>query len=394
MTLRVAQVPPPAAGQDWSYTIPGNYVEDVVGVAATLTTKLAVTTIPDETGNGHTATVIAGNKSTLGAPGPYAGGANNFALFGNGDVTSHNAFAEAVAANVFNVANGTLECLVNVSTHNPALTDGNGWGALDNGATVVRVGYGSDRNSSADPVPLALVSNGSFRTITSPGSLSRNAWHSIALTWDGTTFRLYIDGVAAGTHTGDMPIWSQGQPFIGSQEINNPVYGSQAACAFYGTTLTAGQIAAHFAALSSWTAYRTAVLADSPIAFWGLNTNPGGPSRTVALDITDGTHVVEEIPSGFASAGNVGTYAYSWQSQLGGNTQTPTQSTTTVAIPDLILPPGYTIGTRTLDIGATDQWSNISVWWNDTFQTGVGFQDRYEYPPGVHLVYRQAAGVP
>jgi hypothetical protein len=363
------QATTPAAGHDWSFVVPGQWTATLIGITATLVTGPAVTTLPDETGNGHTATLVAGNLSVAGAQGPYAAGAANYAVFGPGTFASADQYASAGASAAFSVAAGTIECLINLPTHVTGLSEGNGWGVMDNGGTIVRLGLGTDISSVADPAPLQLVSNGAFRAIVGGGTVSRNVWHSLALTWDGITFAIYIDGVAAGTHAGDMPAWALPFPFLASTVVNNPHYGLHASDAYYGAALTPAQLQTHFNARGSWTAYRAAVLADTPVAFWGLNTVVSGPSRKVDLRITDGTRIVGEYPANFPAT-TAPAFIWSWQVLGSGALSTTDGTTNTVPIPAMTLPAGYVIGSNTLDLAGTDRWGPITLWFDDG--TGPG----------------------
>lgn len=372
MAIRTVSAPIPAAGVDWSYVVPGQWWPKLIGVTARLITGTPVTTIPDETGNGHTASLIGGNLSIEGAQGPYAAGVNNYSVFDQSTAGSSNAYAQPLGSAAFNVAAGTIESLIYIPTHAAGNQEGNGWGATDSGGVIVRIGIGTDSTSVTDPAAINVVTNGTFRTLVAPGTVSRNAWHSLALTWDGVTLAAYIDGNAAGTHAGDMPVWGTGRPFLAGQAVNNSHHGYHASDAFYGAALSGAQLAAHFAARGSWTAYRAAVLADSPIAFWGLNTVVSGPSRNVVLRVTNGTATVAQYPASFPAT-TAQAFTWSWQALGPGALSSTDGAVNSVAIPAVNVAPGYVISARTLDLAATDQWGPITLWFDDG-TTGGGAQ--------------------
>jgi concanavalin A-like lectin/glucanase superfamily protein len=55
------------------------------------------------------------------------------------------------------------------------------------------------RKSSGDKLQAILFFGGSPTTITSSASINDNAWHHVALTYDGSNMKLYIDGVEDGS---------------------------------------------------------------------------------------------------------------------------------------------------------------------------------------------------
>ena len=85
-------------------------------------------------------------------------------------------------------------------------------------------------------------------TISGSRNLANGAWHQIALTFDGTTARMYSDGIPDGTvaTTGAATAlaWSIGHDVQNIEYFN----GSIDEVAIYPTTLTPAQIAAHYAA--------------------------------------------------------------------------------------------------------------------------------------------------
>lgn len=107
-------------------------------------------------------------------------------------------------------------------------------------AMLMAIGTGSDRNFSlyADITTGAPVFNftqgsGVFRGVTSSTGLSAGVWHLISATYDGTTQRIFLNGVAKGTNavsgSPDSPpvnshfcIGALGSNTLG---VNNPANG-------------------------------------------------------------------------------------------------------------------------------------------------------------------------
>ncbi len=148
-------------------------------------------------------------------------------------------------------------------------------------------------------------------------------------------------------------------------------------------TFSAGAIAAAYAARGSFAAYSFLFGGGFSQVYYHLDETTTGPGRTPALEITDGTTTTVRIPDGFTAQTTPGPYQFTWLPTASSDTRDPSGTITTSAMPQLVLPGGYTVGTRTPDLQPADQWSNINVWWDDNIQ-----QSRVpiDYPPGARLV--------
>lgn len=142
--------------------------------------------------------------------------------------------------------------------------------------------------SAGVPMFDACVAAGTATRITSSGgALTVGTWHHIVGTYDGSNMRLYVDGAlvagptAIATGAGNGGIYIGG---AGSTYWNGSLYG----CAFYPVALSAQQVANHYAwgtssavtndatyGQTTSSPYRTAILADSPLAWWRQN-DPSG----------------------------------------------------------------------------------------------------------------------
>ena len=87
------------------------------------------------------------------------------------------------------------------------------------------------------------------------------------------------------------------------------------------------------------------------------------------MEITDGTNIVGLYP---APQGSPGIDLYSWIVDLADNSVSPQSNQITTSIPALVLPGGYTIGSRTPAMASSDQWSNVAIWWNDNQDPNLG----------------------
>lgn len=391
MTLRTVAIPAPPAGQDFFTVVPGQYLYDVTGITATLNTGGGPPTVlVDASGNGFDGTYTG---VPLSVPGLVPGDAATD-WSGPPSATAHVPFGvidwtadwtvewwaqgvQGAQASALYVVNGTDP------TYTTQLTvDVNALGVV----TVQQV-------TSAVTVDSWGTA---FFAVPTPGDP-----HYIVATYTAGTgaIAVYVDGAAVPTFdagpgpfslAGLTDIYLPAPPSAGN--FAGPTVEDE--LAIYGAALSAGQVATHYAAgLVDIATYETAVLADAPAAYYHLDDASAGGPRQVALFVATSTGLVELIPTGFAEIDPGGPAMYSWQPNLPASSQTPSGSLTTVAIPRLLLPAGYTVGSDTLDIGVDDQWSDITLWWDDTAMLMGVDLNPYEYPPGVTLVYTPP-GVP
>ena len=371
MAVRVVNLGPFTAGHDWSFIVPGQWYPYLYGVTASLTTATPVTSLPDETGNGNTATLTVGsNQFVSGAPGPYVGGTQDYSVQHlGGDSGVNQAYAVTGILSSLGPATWTEEAWANVQ-----LLQNLGSDIMGITDTTFATEYTSMTvaNNANDPYGIRMTINNAT-VFTVPNVAARNQWHLIAITYDGANANFYRDGVLVGGPSAIVPTLSGNQirVHVGGNRFSGTPRGFVGATAFYGAALTAGQLAAHAAANSSWSAYRAAVLADTPIGLWGLNTIPSGPNRIVTLTITDGTNTVAQFPASFAAA-TASSFIWSWQA-LGPGAQSSTDGQiNSVPIPELAIAAGYQIGVKTLDLAGTDVWSQVTIWFDDGTGGGPG----------------------
>lgn len=387
MALQVVRVPDPPAGTDWSYAIPGIYLEDVIGVSATLATATTFSGVMhDSSGNGND-----GGYELFGSPSPL----------GPGFLTGANAatwtFFTGPGPSRYGSIFSGIDCGAAFSFDvwakvNPAALNGTLFGLEASGVlTTCRFYVGSDGSLTFQWADSSHLYGAVAAAGTYPFDGSA---HHVGMSYDGTHAKIYLDGVSRTVSESGIPALNAGSFCVmdvgGSNDVGNTGAASQyGQPAFYQSVLAAGAFAAHHAASGSLTAYAAAVFANSPTNFYELNDGTPGVGRQVVLRVTDGTHVVDDIPTGFAESASVGPYSYSWQPGLGSSVEASGGTLITVAVPELLLPPGYTIGTHTLDLGASDQWSAISIWWDRSTHDLFGAISDYVYPPGLYYVYEQ-----
>ncbi|MBP2238796.1 hypothetical protein J2Z31_005337 [Sinorhizobium kostiense] len=91
--------------------------------------------------------------------------------------------------------------------------------------------------------------------VSASTSFAANAWHHVAVTYDGTTFTLYVDGQECGSAvSGTMNMLSTPAPVIGgaiplsTAPNNNPFQGYIGALQVWSTALSADDVATYMAA--------------------------------------------------------------------------------------------------------------------------------------------------
>lgn len=371
MTLRVTTVANPAPGTDWRYVIPAQDVVQLQAVFATLASAQNPTIATDASPNANNLTYNATRPGlTFGVTGPFGGGGGSaLQVVSAGTETE---VAIGTNAGQYDVATVTFEALVNATT--PGLT---GFQELitqrNDGQPLLTLRwiFGID---NAAPCKIRVAAS-QFDVFSLAGTFARNAWHHIAVTYDGAQWVPYIDGVAGAATAGHAPTTALTLlplTIIGERIAVQQYNGKCAALAMFSGALSGAQIAAHFAAVAtSSAAYRTAVLADSPIALWMLADPQNTSARAAALAITDGTNTVGNYP-GITSTATTSPYTWTWATNAPGTNIDATGRTNYVQIPAMTLPGGYTIGTSTPGIGGNDQWSNITLWWDDALSGAPG----------------------
>ncbi len=177
-------------------------------VAAYAFNETSGTTASDASGNGRTGTV---NGATWSASGRY-GGALSFD--GSNDLVT------VADANALDLTTGmTLSAWLRPTTLS-------GWrtALLKEAPSGLSYALYAHDNS---PQPAAYVNVGSDRSAAGTGALALNTWSHLASTYDGTTLRLYVNGVLVGSqamtgaiaastgalHIGGNTIW--GEDFSG-----------------------------------------------------------------------------------------------------------------------------------------------------------------------------------
>lgn len=384
MALNVYRPPDPAAGQELAVAVPGQYVYTVLQLAATLTQaggqNLVGLPIADTSGNGHNGVLVGTYAQSV--PGLLAG---------------DSAIDFGAAANA--PASGAVGRLPN-----NALTVGDNWSIVFWWGQTANVNPTNAVEILAGPNAGALVSIGpgvggdvirtavfpfsqitTFATFTFPTDGSA---HLIGATCSktGATFTLtaYADGVADGSTTSTQanhvdPNLSNGLNAVFNAGFPSDPQGAAIlqAVALFDHTLSAGDMAALFAAGTDMATYTAAVLALAPTSYYPLDEGSPLTSAAPVLQITDGTHVLGSYPANFTQSTGVGV-TYRWVAGTSGLIPVLLNVDVLAQFPVVTLPPGYILQTVTPGLAAGDQWSDVQLW-VDQEPSGYGLLDvRYD----------------
>ena len=170
------------------------------------------------------------------------------------------------------------------------------------------------------------------------GTATLDAWSHVVGVWDGTTAKLYVNGVdtgavnagAGGYFASSAAIWSVGAYDTGA----TPSTGYVDDIAFYPTALSVSQIQAHYVAAVfpvAGTYYRSLVLADGAVLY--LDQNPlqnwtayNVGSLGVAADGANTPDVLIDQPGAIAAPPAAGDDHSSYYNGGGAHTTIPWQA--------------------------------------------------------------------
>lgn len=392
MTKYLLQVDNPPPGEDWRTVVPGRYLYDVNGITATLVTDGggAFPNCPDASGNGNNATYSGAASAFVPGLVPGNDALQRIAALGDQIVSTHpivdvtSPFTVVVWLELD--APGPHDIGLAFYSVGPP-TNALGWD--------LRIPVGFPDRWFVTGTRNMAGNNTTFET--GAGTVPYDsAPHMVAVTFDpggAPQNNLYLDGVLIPWDITDVAFISNGPSTGWNFNVGySPLITDE--IAIIPGALTAGQVAALYATGGAFATYEPAALALSPLAYYHLDGAAISTGRQPSLIVTDGTHDVLAIPTGFQAVGTPGPYRYSWQPNLNADTQSSDGTLTTVAVPQIVIPAGYVIETRTLDLQPTDQWSNITLWWDDTAQVTDDGPPDFLYPPGAFYVYQQLGTAP
>jgi hypothetical protein len=203
------------------------------------------------------------NNPTPNSPGPFAG--SSCVILDGLSQSVSNTYQSTINPSTFSVemwvnpAAVPKFAYVAASAH--LASPRSGWYLAQDDNTTFGLGYGF--------VVRMFYQNAANPSITlfATNDLPLGSWYHLVLTYDGTTATLYKNGVVAqsGNPLGFVP--NVDGPFTVGIRSDNAFNwpGKVAEVAMYNGALSAGRVAAHFAAAG--VGYSTAVLSDSPILY-------------------------------------------------------------------------------------------------------------------------------
>lgn len=384
MALYVERPPAPPPGADWSYTVPGRYLERIVGITATLLTQNAgIATAVDASGNGNDGTYIG--QPAVFVPGLVAG---DTALEAGFDPPLTDATAVTIPATGFDIT-GDFACSfwfaqnVNQRFEWPEIIARN---AANDKLCNFGVRPSPQLTFQLDTLGLSWVA-------TAIPNYLDGLPHMVAVSYDSVagTPSFFFDGLPVPT-LGPFAIPVNVGPVANEgfcQREPVAAVGASAVVdemACYNHTVDAVVWANQWAAATvDFATYTFSVIGEFPSVYYHFDPGPG-TGRTPGLYVSDGTSETVLIPDGFPAQATPGPYGYSWSPTLRAANRDPTGTITSVPLPELVLPAGYVLGTRTPDLGPLDQWSDVVIWWNDDVQQSTIALDEIVYPPGAYLI--------
>ena len=136
------------------------------------------------------------------------------------------------------------------------------------------------------------------------GTSTLGSWSHVVATWDGTTARLYVNGVFAdvtnaGTGAAVYAPSTTATLTIGALgDDSSPFYGNVDEVAFYGSALSAEKISAHYNTVSSTVpaAYSNLVKADGAIVYYQQNPAQVSIEELGANKVVSFTGILSQSP--------------------------------------------------------------------------------------------------
>lgn len=245
------------------------------------------------------------NSPTLGVAGAIAGGVGNTAVAFNGVDEWISVPASSLHGSIG--AAWTIEAWINPTQANPNYTAIVSHEYISNPLPLVmlygeRTPPGGISGTRPQAVSLAIYDNTQWWPITDPTDVTLNVWTHYVGTYDGTTLRLYRNGVlvvsgAASPGASVSNILRIGRRWDTDTFSYWP--GSLDEVAVYGTTLSAVRVLAHYNAAPGG-------VSDAPVLIITITAPPAiATASSVAPVIVAGTSATVVAPPAIATANRV-----------------------------------------------------------------------------------------
>ncbi len=204
------------------------------------------TAIKDSSGNGYN--ISLGSTVRVRCPGALNGSGDNGAFFPE---SSSVAFPSALTAAFPLTANLTFECWWKASSISKSYSPIIGVG-LTSGTNQQAFRLCSSWDSSGVFLPTLMVGSNDANAnghASAAGAMPLNDWCHIVGTYDGTTIKLYVNGVLSGStsYATSIPAMARGLSYIGQSTYGDTINaGILDEVALYNACLSADQVAAHY----------------------------------------------------------------------------------------------------------------------------------------------------
>jgi fibronectin type 3 domain-containing protein len=276
---------------------------DVCSLASTQQVRLKFdessgTSAADASGNGWTGSLV--NSPT------WVAGQSGNAVNLNGS----SQYVSTGAGVVSNLTTATFAAWVN------ATTVSNWMRIFDIGSGTTKYLFLTPKNGSTGKIRFAITTNSGTgeQKIDGTAALPTGGWHHVAVTLNGATGLLYVDGVLSGSNTAmtlnPSSLGSTTQNWIGRSQYSDPyLNGKVDDFRIFGSALSAAEVASLYSPLSAPATF-TATAGDRQVALsWGAisnassyvirrSTTPGGPYTIIAGGITSTSYTDTGLTDG------------------------------------------------------------------------------------------------
>jgi hypothetical protein len=172
----------------------------------------------------------------------------------------------------------SMECWVKATAFKTGSPGISGVIGMESGYDAAMLRFG-DAGITADKLQFVLGIAGDQQKLTSTTSFSPNTWYHVAGTYDGTTMRLYVNGVLNASMAFPGTVTGTGAFTIGRNYDNTRILsGSVDEVRVWTRTLTATEIQANACSVSP--------TAPGLAGYWKLDNGTG----TTATDASSGNH--------------------------------------------------------------------------------------------------------
>ncbi len=202
--------------------------------------------------------------------------------------------------------------------------------------TTYGIVFGLDATRSASPhAPLAMVNvSGSTKVAAGKSALPQGRWSHLAMTYDGTSMTLYVNGAKAGSvKAAKLPYNSSGKLLIGATDVstNQNFAGGLDDVRLYGRVLTASELQTLGTSPNQPLTVSMSATPDMGTAPLAVNfTATASQAASYAWDFGDSQNSAQQNPS--HTYGPAGSYTAKVTATSGGSTATASKTISVSAL--------------------------------------------------------------